>query len=215
MEHAATKKDGLTNINEGSAVNENATTNAIEQQTKKIPSDVFLATAIAAMALSLAFKLNGKKDDALFVGQWVAPILTLGVYNKMVKQEDAKQDVSESISKQNELKTKPIKNIMSTGKILLGVLAGAAAGAALGILFAPDKGSATRKNTMNRAADLGGRLKEIIAANIKTANDKLGEAKSDARDLVEKGKSKVEDGYNKFKNEDHHDKILPKADLKF
>ena len=34
---------------------------------------------------------------------------------------------------------------MNSGKVVLGVLAGLAAGAALGILFAPDKGTATRK----------------------------------------------------------------------
>lgn len=34
---------------------------------------------------------------------------------------------------------------MSSGKVLLGVLAGAAAGALAGILFAPEKGSKTRK----------------------------------------------------------------------
>jgi hypothetical protein len=42
----------------------------------------------------------------------------------------------------NQYKT--IKN-MSSGKVLLGVLAGAAAGALAGILFAPEKGSKTRK----------------------------------------------------------------------
>ena len=39
---------------------------------------------------------------------------------------------------------------MGNGKILLGVLAGAAAGATLGILFAPKKGSVTRKKIIKK-----------------------------------------------------------------
>ncbi|MCJ0743415.1 hypothetical protein [Pedobacter montanisoli] len=57
----------------------------IENQTAKIPSDFFLWTAIAAMGLSLGLKCMKHKHMALFVGQWVAPFLLFGVYNKIVK----------------------------------------------------------------------------------------------------------------------------------
>jgi len=59
----------------------------IEDQTAKIPSDIFLWTSLASMAAALAFKIAGKKHEALFVGQWAAPFLLLGIYNKLVKQE--------------------------------------------------------------------------------------------------------------------------------
>ena len=100
------------------------------------------------------------------------------------------------------------QNKMRTEKILLGVLAGIAAGAALGILFAPDKGSATRKKMMDRADDLTEGLKEKITDSIKTFTDQLANVKDDAKDLVE-------GGYNPFKNTDHHVKILQTGDLKF
>ena len=57
----------------------------IEKQTSKIPSDVFLWAALGSMASSLALKIAGRKHDALFIGQWAAPFLLLGVYNKLVK----------------------------------------------------------------------------------------------------------------------------------
>ncbi len=43
---------------------------------------------------------------------------------------------------------------MTTGKALLGVLAGIAAGAAIGILFAPEKGSDTRNKITKKGKDL-------------------------------------------------------------
>ena len=59
----------------------------IENQTAKIPSDVFLWSALGSMAVSLGLKIAGKKHEALFVGQWAAPFLLLGIYNKLVKLE--------------------------------------------------------------------------------------------------------------------------------
>ena len=60
---------------------------AIESQTSKLPSDLFLWCAFGSMGVSLTLKLMGKKNEALFVGQWAAPFLLLGLYNKIVKLE--------------------------------------------------------------------------------------------------------------------------------
>ncbi len=60
---------------------------AIEEQTAKLPSDLFLWAALGSMAVSLALKTQGENDKALFVGQWAAPFLILGLYNKLVKLE--------------------------------------------------------------------------------------------------------------------------------
>ncbi len=62
-------------------------TEMIEEQTAKVPSVVYLAAAVASMAGSLTLKLMGKKNTALFIGQWAAPFLLLGIYNKIVKTE--------------------------------------------------------------------------------------------------------------------------------
>ncbi len=59
----------------------------IENQTAKIPSDVYLWSAIGSMGVSLTLKVLRQDHLALFVGQWAAPFLLLGVYNKIVKTE--------------------------------------------------------------------------------------------------------------------------------
>ena len=63
-------------------VQEDRFTGAIESQTSKVPSSGYLAAAFGAIALSAVLKLAGKDDWALFVGQWPAPFLLMGVYNK-------------------------------------------------------------------------------------------------------------------------------------
>ncbi len=62
-------------------------TKAIEKETAKIPSDIFLIAAVTSMGASLTLKLMKKNKTALFVGQWAAPFLLLGIYNKLVKQD--------------------------------------------------------------------------------------------------------------------------------
>lgn len=58
---------------------------SIEEQTAKLPSDTFLWAAVGAMGVALAMQISGKKHGSLFVGQWAAPFLLFGVYNKLVK----------------------------------------------------------------------------------------------------------------------------------
>jgi hypothetical protein len=67
-------------------VKEDRITGAIERRTSMTPSSVFLGLALGSMAVSAILKLSGKNHSALFVGQWAAPFLIMGTYNKMVKQ---------------------------------------------------------------------------------------------------------------------------------
>jgi hypothetical protein len=57
----------------------------IEQQTAKLPSDTFLWAAVGSIGASALLRIMGKKHASLFVGDWVAPLLLFGVYNKIVK----------------------------------------------------------------------------------------------------------------------------------
>jgi hypothetical protein len=74
-----------TRVERGQA-KEDRVTGAIERQTSMAPSSLFLGLALGSMAVSAFLKLSGKNYWALFVGQWAAPFLIMGNYNKMVKQ---------------------------------------------------------------------------------------------------------------------------------
>jgi hypothetical protein len=58
---------------------------SIEQQTAKLPSDWWLWAALGSIATSLIFQLSGDERKANFVGHWAPTLLTLGIYNKLVK----------------------------------------------------------------------------------------------------------------------------------
>ena len=81
---------------------------------------------------------------------------------------------------------------MSTGKVLLGVLAGATVGAALSLLFAPEKGSTTRQQISDKGEDIFESLKTKFEDLISSASRDIKEEKNGAEDLYAKGKEKVQ-----------------------
>ena len=82
---------------------------------------------------------------------------------------------------------------MSSGKVILGLLAGVAVGAALGILFAPDKGWNTRKRISKKAEDVANDLREKFDELIDTVTSKVDEVKDQASDLADKARNKAND----------------------
>ena len=74
-----------TKVSRGESA-EDSFTGAIEKHTSQVPSTAFLGLAIGSMVISAILKIMGKDNWAVFVGQWPAPFLIMGNYNKMVKQ---------------------------------------------------------------------------------------------------------------------------------
>lgn len=64
-----------------------------------------------------------------------------------------------------------IKNETSDYKVVLALLAGLAAGAAIGILFAPDKGAETRDKLTDSLGNLTDTIKETAAAELDRLSD--------------------------------------------
>jgi len=74
---------------------------------------------------------------------------------------------------------------MSSGKVLLGVLAGAAAGALMGILFAPHKGSVTRKKICRKGEAYADGLKEKFGEMVDDVTEKFDKVKEELSDFAE------------------------------
>ncbi|SEA17451.1 hypothetical protein SAMN05444145_10255 [Alistipes timonensis JC136] len=48
---------------------------------------VYLCAGLCALAASGCMMFRGRRSKALLVGQWAAPLLIMGLYNKIVKTE--------------------------------------------------------------------------------------------------------------------------------
>ena len=82
---------------------------------------------------------------------------------------------------------------MSSGKIFLGLLAGVAAGALLGVLFAPHKGSVTRKRIVKKGDDYVDELKDKFDEFIESISEKYEQVKDEVSDFAEKHDPRSED----------------------
>jgi len=71
----------------------------------------------------------------------------------------------------------------SSSKVIVGALAGIAAGIALGLLFAPDKGSETRRKIKEGYGDLSNSLKEKFDLTKDKASDLANKMKSKASSM--------------------------------
>lgn len=81
----ATATSTAQNFGKAEEHSEGVVARTIEDQTAKLPSDLFLWAALGSIGVSAVLELTGRRQESLFVGQWVAPFLLLGVYNKLVK----------------------------------------------------------------------------------------------------------------------------------
>ena len=86
---------------------------------------------------------------------------------------------------------------MSSGKVILGAIAGLATGAILGILFAPEKGSTTRRKIKDKfnqgKEEFSDKYEEIIDALKGKVTKVEQQFEESLDDLVASGREKTED----------------------
>lgn len=75
---------------------------------------------------------------------------------------------------------------MNNNKLLTSLIIGAAVGAVLGLLLAPDKGSETRKKIAKKSSGLGDDLMNKYGEVKETLKGKYDSIRSDANQIIEK-----------------------------
>ncbi|HEX8279068.1 MAG TPA: YtxH domain-containing protein [Segetibacter sp.] len=89
----------------------------------------------------------------------------------------------------------------SGSKVLLGVLAGAATGAILGVLFAPDKGEETRRRISEGSKDVTDNLKTKFGEFVDGLAERYDSVKETATDLLDQGRQKASNVVSALKSE--------------
>jgi gas vesicle protein len=85
-------------------------------------------------------------------------------------------------------------------KVLLSVLAGVAAGAFIGILFAPDKGSVTRRKVSRKSREYTDDLKDKFNEFIDSVSEKFERVEEESEEIAGKGKAKFHEIKKEVRN---------------
>lgn len=80
---------------------------------------------------------------------------------------------------------------MKPSKVVVGVLAGAAVGALLGVLFAPHKGAKTRRKIAQKSQQLTKGVKEQIHHVVDSVSGTLHTVKKEANGMAETTRSRA------------------------
>ena len=85
-----------------------------------------------------------------------------------------------------------MENSNNSGKMIGALLIGAAIGGALGILFAPDKGSVTRKKIAGKSEDITDAIKDKFEDFLEEIKKEVEIVKHKASDFMADGAAKIE-----------------------
>ncbi|QJD96629.1 YtxH domain-containing protein [Mucilaginibacter robiniae] len=105
------------------------------------------------------------------------------------------KDLSELAKKIPSLKTS--QSDTDAVKVIIALAAGVAAGAALGILFAPDKGTETRDKLSESLSNLSDTIKETAVAEL----DRLADLKGKVVDTI---KTKINGAEQEYQDDLEH-----------
>ena len=80
---------------------------------------------------------------------------------------------------------------MKTGKSIMSILGGVAVGTALGVLFAPDKGTNTRKKIAEKSNDLKNKAKDTLIEVADTVTEKYNTVIDKSQELAKEVKENI------------------------